>query len=635
MKLSKKIASKITIIFLIINVVTYFYCETYLTKSIKNIEISQMKNSIGKVKNIINHDILSMSSSNLEYSRWDDTYKFMEDFNNDYIEANLRDLASLQQQNIDFIIFSDNEGKIVKDIAVQNYLGINDSSAKKKITEDIVPVIASKKQNEMSGFISTEKGIFLVSALPIVKTDGTGEPRGVLILGKAAGSNFLYRLSRDFNLSLSIETLQDIKDYNFDKEDMSVKFDDRNSISGYFLVKDVFDKPIASIRAVAPRNIHNVAVKDVHSFVCILILIECLIALAILILLHQIVTKKIAVIKGFVDEVSATGNISSDVVISGNDEISELGNKFKDLFINLEKNKEEMFDNQEKYRQFFSNLSSNFLYNKVLYDENGEPEDFLIIEANIAFTKNFNIKKEDIEGKKASSVMPWISRDIYKCKEFLKAMLSENQHKKVDSIYIEELNAWYSFVIYSIKPGYFALIFDDITEKKNKDEMIIKLAYYDVLTGLPNRKNIMECISKEFDNGEKFSILFMDLDNFKEVNDKFGHRAGDYVLSSASERLKSLIDDNVVIGRLGGDEFLILKRHSNDIEEAKKLAQDIEDILSKPFTYYNSEISIGASIGISIYPDDGSDITKIISNADKAMYNIKREGGFGYSVYKR
>ncbi|HBG37914.1 MAG TPA: hypothetical protein DEF85_09965, partial [Clostridiaceae bacterium] len=77
MKLSKKIASKITIIFLIINVVTYFYCETYLTKSIKNIEISQMKNSIGKVKNIINHDILSMSSSNLEYSRWDDTYKFM------------------------------------------------------------------------------------------------------------------------------------------------------------------------------------------------------------------------------------------------------------------------------------------------------------------------------------------------------------------------------------------------------------------------------------------------------------------------------------------------------------------------------------------------------------------------------
>lgn len=635
MKLSRKIASTIIIIFLSINVIIYFYCETYLTKSINNIEINQMKTSIKRVKNVINHDILNMSSFNLEYSRWDATYKFMKDFNNDYIEANLRDLASLQQQNIDFVIFSDNEGKIVKDIEVQNYLGINDLSAKKKITEDIVPVIVSRKQNEMSGFISTEKGIFLVSAFPIVKTDGTGEPRGVLILGKAAGSNFLYRLSRDLDLSFSIETLQDIKDYNFDKDDMSVKFDDENSISGYFLVKDVFDKSIASIRVVTQRDIHNVAVKDVHSFVCVLILIECLIALVILILLHQMVTKKIAVIKDFVDEVSATKDISSDVVISGNDEISELGNKFKDLFINLKKNKEEIFDNQEKYRQLFSNLLSNFLYNKVLYDENGEPEDFLIIEANIAFTRNFNIKKEDIVGKKASNVMPWINRDIYKCKEFLKTMLSENQHKKVDGIYIEELNAWYSFVIYSIKPGYFALIFDDITEKKNKDEMIIKLAYYDALTGLPNRKNIMGCISKGIDNGERFSILFMDLDNFKDVNDKLGHNVGDYILSSVSGRLKSLTDDNVLIGRLGGDEFLVLKKHSNDIEEAKKLAQDIEDILSEPFTYTDKEIRIGASIGISRYPDDGSDIMEIISNADKAMYNIKKEGGFGYSVYKK
>lgn len=380
---------------------------------------------------------------------------------------------------------------------------------------------------------------------------------------------------------------------------------------------------------------NNITVKDVCSFACILILMECLIAIAILILFHQMVTKKIAIIKDFVDEVSTTGNIPSDVVISGNDEISELGNKFKDLFINLKKNEEEIFDNQEKYRQLFSNLSSNFLYNKVLYNENGEPEDFLILEANIAFTKNFNIKKEDIVGKKASNVMPWINRDIYRCKDFLKAMLSENQHKKVDSVYIEELNAWYSFVIYNIKPGYFALIFDDITEKKNKDEMITKLAYYDALTGLPNRKNIMECISKEFDSSETFSILFMDLDNFKEINDGLGHRAGDYILSSASGRLKSLIDDNVLIGRLGGDEFLVLKRHSNDIEGAKKLAQEIEDILSKPFTYYNSEINIGASIGISRYPDDGSDIMNIISNADKAMYNIKRKGGFGYSVYKK
>ena len=152
-----------------------------------------------------------------------------------------------------------------------------------------------------------------------------------------------------------------------------------------------------------------------------------------------------------------------------------------------------------------------------------------------------------------------------------------------------------------------------------------------MLTGLPNRKMIIENINSTIDkkknNGGKFAILFIDLDDFKRVNDSLGHDTGDVLIQNAGSRFKNIISSQDVVARIGGDEFIILQGDINSAGEAENLSRSIGNILKKSFKYMGNELYTTASIGISIYPDDGLDMSSLIKNSDIAMYDAKKNGG--------
>ena len=167
----------------------------------------------------------------------------------------------------------------------------------------------------------------------------------------------------------------------------------------------------------------------------------------------------------------------------------------------------------------------------------------------------------------------------------------------------------------------------------------LKLANLDMLTGLPNRKMIIECINLTIDkrkkHGGKFAILFIDLDNFKRVNDSLGHDAGDVLIQKVGARFKTVISSIDVVARIGGDEFIILQDNINSMGEAENLALRIRNILKESFIYLSNELYTAVSVGISIYPDDGNDISSLMKNSDIAMYEAKKNGGNCYRVYSR
>ena len=185
-------------------------------------------------------------------------------------------------------------------------------------------------------------------------------------------------------------------------------------------------------------------------------------------------------------------------------------------------------------------------------------------------------------------------------------------------------------------------------ERKRTEERIIFMAYYDNLTSLPNRvlfqDRLMQVIAGNERNDGLSAILFLDLDNFKRVNDTLGHSMGDELLKAVSDRLQTIMrksdsishhHDDDLFARLGGDEFTILLAEIKDFQDAGRVAERIIESLSQPFMLDNNEIIITTSIGISIYPNDGKDVDTILKNADAAMYAAKARGKNSYLYYEK
>jgi diguanylate cyclase (GGDEF)-like protein/PAS domain S-box-containing protein len=181
-------------------------------------------------------------------------------------------------------------------------------------------------------------------------------------------------------------------------------------------------------------------------------------------------------------------------------------------------------------------------------------------------------------------------------------------------------------------------VIEDATERKKAEQRIAFLAHHDPLTGLANRaalaQKIEEAAARQRRRDEPFTVLLLDLDRFKEVNDTLGHPAGDTLLSEVAMRLKSLLRETDVLARLGGDEFAIIQAgESNQRDAAGALAERILKLLGRPFAIEGGEINIGTSIGIALAPEHGAGSDELLKMADLALYRTKSAGRNGYCFF--
>jgi diguanylate cyclase (GGDEF)-like protein/PAS domain S-box-containing protein len=180
-------------------------------------------------------------------------------------------------------------------------------------------------------------------------------------------------------------------------------------------------------------------------------------------------------------------------------------------------------------------------------------------------------------------------------------------------------------------------VFEDVTEQRNQEERIRKLAYHDTLTGLPNRTLFQEKLEINIKEAEKhnkqFALMFLDLDRFKYINDSMGHSAGDMLLKQVALILKGRLREKDILARLGGDEFTILISDIKDKQEVIDVAKMILDSLVNPLILNENHILVTISIGIATYPMNGIDSKSLLKNADTAMYKAKDSGRNRYIFY--
>ena len=178
----------------------------------------------------------------------------------------------------------------------------------------------------------------------------------------------------------------------------------------------------------------------------------------------------------------------------------------------------------------------------------------------------------------------------------------------------------------------------DITERKRAYERIAYMAHHDVLTNLPNRALFFEKVAQALElakrNGTRLALLFIDLDQFKPINDTWGHAVGDLVLQAVAKRMTGRVRAADIVGRIGGDEFVVLLTDIKDEACAVKVAEGIDEVLRQPFVLDDKTLSISSSIGLAFYPDHGRDVIELARYADAAMYQVKESGRERLKVFQ-
>jgi diguanylate cyclase (GGDEF)-like protein/PAS domain S-box-containing protein len=268
--------------------------------------------------------------------------------------------------------------------------------------------------------------------------------------------------------------------------------------------------------------------------------------------------------------------------------------------------------------------------------------DGLIETVNPAFTKLTGYRERDVVGK-SPSILSSGRHD----KEFYRKMWEALKVKgfwqgeiwnrrKNGEVFVE----WLTITAIADDHGNihkYAAVFSDITDRKKNEEQIKALAYFDTLTGLPNRRLFGDRLAIALANAhrhrQRLAVMFLDLDLFKQVNDTLGHGGGDRVLVELAQRLGGVVREGDTVARVGGDEFVVLMPEIADIEDAAKLARRVIDSLRRSFAVEGREAVVTASIGVAIYPDDGLDGDTLVRNADAAMYRAKDLGRNSYQLY--
>ncbi|MDR9440141.1 MAG: sensor domain-containing diguanylate cyclase [Halomonas sp.] len=268
--------------------------------------------------------------------------------------------------------------------------------------------------------------------------------------------------------------------------------------------------------------------------------------------------------------------------------------------------------------------------------------DHIIIDANPAFTSQLGYSAQALTGRPIKDLLAWHA-DSPELKHGLQQLeqngtwQGEVRYRCANGDMLVALQTVSAVRSASGETLRYIHIFNDVTEQKAAEEVVRHQALHDELTGLPNRayleQHLEGAIRQSCHAGRQLAVLFMDLDYFKEVNDTLGHQAGDTLLQAVGERLQANLRAEDMLARLGGDEFVIVVDPIQAADNATRVAANVVEALTHPFTIDGTPVTIGVSVGVALYPKDGNNSSSLLQAADSAMYRAKAGGRNTWRLY--
>lgn len=290
---------------------------------------------------------------------------------------------------------------------------------------------------------------------------------------------------------------------------------------------------------------------------------------------------------------------------------------------------------EHRYRTLFESIDEGFCIVEVVFDDD-RPVDYRFLDVNPAFVRHTGI--EDAVGRSITELVPDIEPSWIEA--FGRVASTGEPTRFVE--HARSMGRWFDDYVFRVGEPHerkVAVLFTDITERKraehalrNSVSLLRYNAHHDTLTGLPNRllfeDRLSVAVSDAQRTGRSFALLFLDLDEFKSINDAHGHAGGDAVLVEVARRLRRALRASDTLARIHGDEFVVILPDASELDEIRVLEQKVRAAVNNPIEIADTTVRVNVSIGVSRYPTDGTNAQDLLRAADGEMYRAKRAGRF-------
>ncbi len=578
-------------IFLIYFSSVYFFMSDYL-----KIENKQNQNRIEKLFENIEKDVDGVQSRVIDYAQWDDTYDFIQSFNPVYPQSNFPEEANtLENLGLNFFIYINSNIKVHYLVSEEFDGNKVDTSA---LSNWLINYLKSAPKKSTKGLIRLNGVLYILAVEPIIKSNKTGKFVGYLVGGKLLSKKYIKQYaqglfesvqSKDLNtLAKDAQYLPRQKQSFWKKTPYILIQKQDEKISDELLFFDLNATKVLRLHVENRRYIYTKGLETVKYYtVAVFFIVFPLIMLQIY---HHILfirrEKRIAKMKSRLDKAQ---------------KISHVGNYEWNV------QTESLVASEELYRIF-----------------------------------GFEEKKEEILYKDFHNAIIEEDREKY----FIAINAALNSHSPINIMYKiltqdgrEKTLKHQGNIVFDDKNEPLSVIgtIQDVTQQVEYEEEIKKLAFYDPLTLLPNRRMLSNYIDHALATAHRskkgFAIFYMDMDNFKHINDTLGHSYGDRALQEVTRRFLSTLREEDILARVGGDEFIALLENVGSLYDIGTMAQRIIKSFELPLEFEGHKIPTSFSLGIALYPEHGRSQEQLIQNSDVAMYHAKKSGKNMFHFY--
>ena len=612
--------------------------------------------------------VTDLHARSSDWASNDAAYRFMASHDASYI-ASIQAKESVANMRVDLVLFFDDNGRVAQSFPIRRSTTAAPPGVKTvvKALDPTSMLLAHKPgKNGFSGILRVSGDPLLISVRPILRSDGSGPARGWLLFGR-------YFDARE-RASLAARTRLDIVNYEpnanrmprdcrsaLGQLDIGIKACviplSTTRIGGYTMVRDVHNHGAMLMKVTMPRDIYARGLDSTRQLIQLVILTAVLFAAVVALTLEKFVLRRLSSLTVQVERVGSEGN-EARVVVPGHDELGRLGDRINAMLDALACGANALKASEERLKLYNETLESTVLsrtreledrnrkmrvMNSVLehavegiamLDRKGR-----YVKVNTACAALFAISPNELFGISWEETIEPVSHNAARESE---AVMRRRGKEEVELTGTRADGSNFHLHVTMVadpedRMGSYYWFMKDVSERKAFEARIAHQAFHDDLTGLPNRALFLTRLEYAHDRlrreGQPLAVIFVDLDNFKLVNDSLGHEAGDRLLIAVAERLKACAHPSDTVARLAGDEFTLLLESISSVEEAAQIAEKVVAALHDNIDVGNGEFFLSGSAGVAFASEVLAQPDNLLRDADTAMYHAKTNGKSAYAVF--
>jgi len=625
------------VMILVILGVLFLVVVPRLSRTFANLETTEVREHVIRVDNAIAADLESMLGTAGDWGSWDDTYEYVAGELPSYYDDNMT-AASLPTIRLDLMLMSDLGGEPIAFASIDLETGEHVEPPVELLRASYVsstfPTLVAGEMSSTAGLLRLDSSLLLVAAQAILTSQDEGPSRGVFIIGRFLDAAEIERLAEQTHLTVIVREVTDpsvdasvldrLTGGSLAAEEVVVHPLSGDSIAGHTLLRDLHGEAVGILSIETTRDTYQAGL-EAQSYVVNATVGALIVTTVVLVILldRRVLARMSSLSKGVAD-IAAQSAPSGRVHASGRDEIGRLATGMNEMLAALEESRRRLEQSEKQYRNLFE-------YSRdAIYITSPEGR---VIDANQALVDLLDCPREELLRRDAASFYPDpAARDAFKEAIAEPGFVVDYpvQLKRRDG---KILDCLLTTVAQRNADGQVVAcqgIIRDVTELRRQQNELAHLATHDPLTGLLNRAALDDRLSLELArasrNLERCGVMCVDLDRFKEANDTQGHAVGDEILKQVADRLVGALRKSDSVARIGGDEFVIIAPDLGGPSDETEIADKLLRALRAPFGASGETFSLSASVGISVFPDDGEDGTTLLQCADAAMYVAKQQG---------